>query len=193
MSRTPHAACYPVSPGGVAQITHPLGWLWVKHTHTDTHIFQCHVTEGHLTVFVCAGRDSRCIPSQEASHLLRSPWTPPCQGLWWWLKAVRTEYEKTKKCLYIWRVKVVIFWKWSWRFWRWNVILYIKYKVSVLNLKVRDRRKIMRLLEKTFKDLRFKNSDLSWNISFINVFYSLNRISFSKHTPKHLLSLIFIS
>lgn len=27
MSRTPHAACYPVSPGGVAQITHPLGWL----------------------------------------------------------------------------------------------------------------------------------------------------------------------
>ncbi|XP_076615102.1 transcription factor 7-like 1-B [Chaetodon auriga] len=27
MSRTPHAACYPVSPGGMAQITHPLGWL----------------------------------------------------------------------------------------------------------------------------------------------------------------------
>uniref|UniRef100_A0A3Q3WIX3 HMG box domain-containing protein n=1 Tax=Mola mola TaxID=94237 RepID=A0A3Q3WIX3_MOLML len=27
MSRTPHAACYPVSPGGVAQLTHPLGWL----------------------------------------------------------------------------------------------------------------------------------------------------------------------
>ncbi|XP_035523996.1 transcription factor 7-like 1-A, partial [Morone saxatilis] len=27
MSRTPHAACYPVSPGGMAQLTHPLGWL----------------------------------------------------------------------------------------------------------------------------------------------------------------------
>lgn len=27
MSRTPHSACYPVSPGGMAQITHPLGWL----------------------------------------------------------------------------------------------------------------------------------------------------------------------
>ncbi|XP_073333957.1 transcription factor 7-like 1-B [Pagrus major] len=27
MSRSTHAACYPVSPGGVAQITHPLGWL----------------------------------------------------------------------------------------------------------------------------------------------------------------------
>lgn len=27
MSRPPHAACYPVSPGGMAQITHPLGWL----------------------------------------------------------------------------------------------------------------------------------------------------------------------
>uniref|UniRef100_A0A4W6FJ15 Transcription factor 7 like 1a n=1 Tax=Lates calcarifer TaxID=8187 RepID=A0A4W6FJ15_LATCA len=27
MSRTPHAACYPVSPGGMAQIPHPLGWL----------------------------------------------------------------------------------------------------------------------------------------------------------------------
>uniref|UniRef100_UPI0037E74F42 transcription factor 7-like 1-B isoform X2 n=1 Tax=Semicossyphus pulcher TaxID=241346 RepID=UPI0037E74F42 len=27
MSRTPHAPCYPVSPGGMAQIPHPLGWL----------------------------------------------------------------------------------------------------------------------------------------------------------------------
>ncbi|XP_069023128.1 transcription factor 7-like 1-B [Embiotoca jacksoni] len=27
VSRSQHAACYPVSPGGVAQITHPLGWL----------------------------------------------------------------------------------------------------------------------------------------------------------------------
>ncbi|XP_075885883.1 transcription factor 7-like 1-A isoform X1 [Nelusetta ayraudi] len=27
MSRSPHTACYPVSPGGVAQITHPLSWL----------------------------------------------------------------------------------------------------------------------------------------------------------------------
>uniref|UniRef100_H3D7W2 Transcription factor 7 like 1a n=1 Tax=Tetraodon nigroviridis TaxID=99883 RepID=H3D7W2_TETNG len=27
VSRSPHAACYPVSPGGMAQITHPLGWL----------------------------------------------------------------------------------------------------------------------------------------------------------------------
>lgn len=27
VSRTPHAACYPVSPGGMAQISHPLGWL----------------------------------------------------------------------------------------------------------------------------------------------------------------------
>ncbi|XP_068608673.1 transcription factor 7-like 1-A [Brachionichthys hirsutus] len=27
MSRSPHAPCYPASPGGVAQITHPLGWL----------------------------------------------------------------------------------------------------------------------------------------------------------------------
>ncbi|XP_028274270.1 transcription factor 7-like 1-B [Parambassis ranga] len=27
MSRTPHTACYPVSPGGMAQIPHPLGWL----------------------------------------------------------------------------------------------------------------------------------------------------------------------
>uniref|UniRef100_A0A3B4YHU1 Transcription factor 7 like 1a n=1 Tax=Seriola lalandi dorsalis TaxID=1841481 RepID=A0A3B4YHU1_SERLL len=30
MSRTPHAACYPVSPGGMAQIPHPLGWLLVS-------------------------------------------------------------------------------------------------------------------------------------------------------------------
>ncbi|KAG8010428.1 Transcription factor 7-like 1-A [Nibea albiflora] len=30
MSRTPHTACYPVSPGGMAQITHPLGWLLVS-------------------------------------------------------------------------------------------------------------------------------------------------------------------
>ncbi|CAG05413.1 unnamed protein product, partial [Tetraodon nigroviridis] len=29
VSRSPHAACYPVSPGGMAQITHPLGWLCV--------------------------------------------------------------------------------------------------------------------------------------------------------------------
>ncbi|CAN9504577.1 unnamed protein product [Ophioblennius macclurei] len=27
VSRSQHAACYPVSPGGVAQITHPLSWL----------------------------------------------------------------------------------------------------------------------------------------------------------------------
>ncbi|XP_013858235.1 transcription factor 7-like 1-B isoform X2 [Austrofundulus limnaeus] len=27
MSRSPHTPCYPVSPGGMAQITHPLGWL----------------------------------------------------------------------------------------------------------------------------------------------------------------------
>lgn len=27
MSRSPHAACYPVSPGGMAQIPHHLGWL----------------------------------------------------------------------------------------------------------------------------------------------------------------------
>ncbi|KAI3362472.1 hypothetical protein L3Q82_012760 [Scortum barcoo] len=27
MSRTPHGACYPASPGGMAQIPHPLGWL----------------------------------------------------------------------------------------------------------------------------------------------------------------------
>ncbi|XP_029940287.1 LOW QUALITY PROTEIN: transcription factor 7-like 1-B [Salarias fasciatus] len=27
VSRSPHTACYPVSPGGVAQITHPLSWL----------------------------------------------------------------------------------------------------------------------------------------------------------------------
>ncbi|TNM92039.1 hypothetical protein fugu_019051 [Takifugu bimaculatus] len=27
ISRSPHTACYPVSPGGMAQITHPLGWL----------------------------------------------------------------------------------------------------------------------------------------------------------------------
>ncbi|XP_068191299.1 transcription factor 7-like 1-B [Antennarius striatus] len=27
ISRSPHTPCYPVSPGGVAQIAHPLGWL----------------------------------------------------------------------------------------------------------------------------------------------------------------------
>lgn len=27
LSRTPHAACYPMSPGGMAQIPHHLGWL----------------------------------------------------------------------------------------------------------------------------------------------------------------------
>ncbi|XP_030006417.1 transcription factor 7-like 1-A isoform X2 [Sphaeramia orbicularis] len=27
ISRSPHAACYPVSPGGISQISHPLGWL----------------------------------------------------------------------------------------------------------------------------------------------------------------------
>ncbi|KAF3701650.1 Transcription factor 7-like 1-B HMG box transcription factor 3-B [Channa argus] len=27
LSRTPHAACYPISPGGMAQIPHSLGWL----------------------------------------------------------------------------------------------------------------------------------------------------------------------
>ncbi|XP_017282958.1 transcription factor 7-like 1-A isoform X2 [Kryptolebias marmoratus] len=27
MSRSPHTPCYPVSPGGMAQIPHPLGWL----------------------------------------------------------------------------------------------------------------------------------------------------------------------
>ncbi|KAM4720424.1 transcription factor 7-like 2 isoform 2-T3 [Anableps anableps] len=27
MSRSPHAACYPVSPGGMTPIPHPLGWL----------------------------------------------------------------------------------------------------------------------------------------------------------------------
>lgn len=32
MSRSPHTPCYPVSPGGMAQIPHSLGWLWVKHT-----------------------------------------------------------------------------------------------------------------------------------------------------------------
>uniref|UniRef100_A0A7N8X5C8 Transcription factor 7 like 1a n=1 Tax=Mastacembelus armatus TaxID=205130 RepID=A0A7N8X5C8_9TELE len=33
MSRTPHAACYPVSPGGMAQIPHPLGWLQGQHMY----------------------------------------------------------------------------------------------------------------------------------------------------------------
>ncbi|XP_054875304.1 transcription factor 7-like 1-A isoform X3 [Amphiprion ocellaris] len=27
VSRTPHAACYPVSPGGISPMHHPLGWL----------------------------------------------------------------------------------------------------------------------------------------------------------------------
>lgn len=33
MSRPPHAACYPVSPGGMAQIPHPLGWLQGQHMY----------------------------------------------------------------------------------------------------------------------------------------------------------------
>ncbi|MEQ2296711.1 hypothetical protein AMECASPLE_027357, partial [Ameca splendens] len=27
MSRSPHTACYPVSPGGMTPVPHPLGWL----------------------------------------------------------------------------------------------------------------------------------------------------------------------
>uniref|UniRef100_A0A3B3XBE4 HMG box domain-containing protein n=1 Tax=Poecilia mexicana TaxID=48701 RepID=A0A3B3XBE4_9TELE len=30
MSRSPHTACYPVSPGGMTPIPHPLGWLLVS-------------------------------------------------------------------------------------------------------------------------------------------------------------------
>ncbi|RVE66193.1 hypothetical protein OJAV_G00124430 [Oryzias javanicus] len=36
MSRTPHAACYPLSPGGVAQMAPPLGWLPGQHMYPLT-------------------------------------------------------------------------------------------------------------------------------------------------------------
>uniref|UniRef100_A0A3P9HB82 Transcription factor 7 like 1a n=1 Tax=Oryzias latipes TaxID=8090 RepID=A0A3P9HB82_ORYLA len=36
MSRTPHAACYPLSPGGMAQMAPPLGWLSGQHMYPLT-------------------------------------------------------------------------------------------------------------------------------------------------------------
>ncbi|XP_040013147.1 transcription factor 7-like 1-A isoform X3 [Xiphias gladius] len=63
MSRTPHAACYPVSPGGMAQIPHPLGWLQGQTMYPIAGGF----TPAALSSLVSSGFSPRLVPNPQAS------------------------------------------------------------------------------------------------------------------------------
>ncbi|XP_071322243.1 transcription factor 7-like 1-B isoform X2 [Trachinotus anak] len=63
MSRTPHAACYPVSPGGMAQIPHPLGWLQGQPMYPIAGGF----TPAALSSLVSSGFSPRLVPTPQSS------------------------------------------------------------------------------------------------------------------------------
>ncbi|XP_022604418.1 transcription factor 7-like 1-B [Seriola dumerili] len=63
MSRTPHAACYPVSPGGMAQIPHPLGWLQGQSMYPIAGGF----SPAALSSLVSSGFSSRLVPTPQSS------------------------------------------------------------------------------------------------------------------------------
>ncbi|KAM7368594.1 hypothetical protein PAMP_012918 [Pampus punctatissimus] len=58
MSRPPHAACYPVSPGGMAQIPHPLGWLQGQHMYP---------LAGGFSSLVSSSFSPRLVPTPQSS------------------------------------------------------------------------------------------------------------------------------
>ncbi|XP_035464098.1 transcription factor 7-like 1-B [Scophthalmus maximus] len=63
VSRSPHAACYPVSPGGMAQITHPLGWLQGQHMYPITGGF----SPAALSSLVSSGFSPRLVQNPQSS------------------------------------------------------------------------------------------------------------------------------
>ncbi len=86
--RTPHPSelspYYPLSPGAMGQIPHPLGWLvpqWVSHSLNSV----CPHTPIHTdSPSLCiSGRVNPCIPSPPGVSVTRTqllPWTHPCPG-----------------------------------------------------------------------------------------------------------------
>ncbi|XP_040915399.1 transcription factor 7-like 1-A isoform X2 [Toxotes jaculatrix] len=63
MSRTPHAACYPVSPGGMAQIPHALGWLQGQPMYPIAGGF----TPAALSSLVSSNFSPRLVPTPQSS------------------------------------------------------------------------------------------------------------------------------
>ncbi|XP_053195817.1 transcription factor 7-like 1-A isoform X1 [Scomber japonicus] len=69
MSRPPHSACYPVSPGGMAQIPHPLGWLQGQHMYPIAGGFSPAALAMNASVssLVSGGFSPRLVPTSQSS------------------------------------------------------------------------------------------------------------------------------
>ncbi|KAM9841613.1 uncharacterized protein ACBR49_015041 [Aulostomus maculatus] len=69
MSRPPHTACYPVSPGGVAQLPHPLGWLQSQPMYPITGGFSpaALAMNASMSSLVSSSFSPRLVPASQAS------------------------------------------------------------------------------------------------------------------------------
>lgn len=69
VSRSPHASCYPVSPGAMPQIPHPLGWLQGQHMYSMAGGFSpaALAMNASMSSLVSSSFSPRLVPTPQSS------------------------------------------------------------------------------------------------------------------------------